>query len=537
MQDRGSQLSLADAGGALACVSEPRPGCRTSLSPSSKAPSSRPSAAVICSGSCSGSNPHLCCDGSVGSRSDQGAAAGCRWQRRCFCGCADARAGQGIQYELTRPIIRMCWLLLPLLQLSTGRPIPDSLLGLSEIAWAPSFTICSASEGPLAGCTNATRTGRQCLGPSFYLGTPSVVRSPTTGNLLATADLFDHGPSAACWPHFFVAHRDHGWAKWQRNATLYRSSDNGSTWKWRGWVPQHYWSSLFAHEGAVYLMGVTDDKHGEPKISRTTDDGLTWTQAVLRSDGLRYTTGATAVAFAQGRVWRAYEGGPDRASMMFSAPASADLLDPTAWRRTAPLAFNLSWIPESFGPVVKPTQPWVEGNAVQGPDGRMYNLLRLESGWSVTKPVANKALLLRLPEGASDSEESADTPALEYVSIVDMPGGSSKFTVRRHTSGVYFALTNNVTNVSACCSARNVLTLVSSRDLRTWKIQDTLLVSDEGLTEEDAWRYTAFSYVDWQFDGDGIIYAMRTSYRGGVSFHNTNRITFRVLEGIGRYLE
>ena len=112
----------------------------------------------------------------------------------------------------TNPSTRPTWemraplaLLLPLL--STSRPIPDSSLGLFEIAWAPSFT-SAGSEGPLAGCTNATRTGPMCLGRSFYLGTPSVVRSPTTGHLLATADLFDHGPSAACWPHFFVVRAD-----------------------------------------------------------------------------------------------------------------------------------------------------------------------------------------------------------------------------------------------------------------------------------------------------------------------------------------
>ena len=33
-----------------------------------------------------------------------------------------------------------------------------------------------------------------------------------------------------------------------------------------------------------------------------------------------------------------------------------------------------------------------------------------------------------------------------------------------------------------------------------------------------------------------IIYAIRTSYRGGVSFHNTNRITYKRLEDFARYL-
>jgi hypothetical protein len=186
----------------------------------------------------------------------------------------------------------------------------------------------------------------------------------------------------------------------------------------------------------------------------------------------------------------------------------------------------------------------VEGNAVEGPDGGMYNLLRLERGWSTANPIANKAILLRVPPAANSDEYADDhlAPPLEFVAIVDMPGGSCKFTVRRHAlSGVYLALTNNVTNPKKCPSARNVLTLVASRDLRSWKIVKTLLVTDEGMAEEDVWRYTAFSYADWQFDhgsiGTDILYALRTSYRGGVSFHNTNRITYKKLTNIEPLLE
>ena len=159
-------------------------------------------------------------------------------------------------------------LLLARAPVRTARPIADSTLGLSEVAWAPSFT--HRSEGPLAGCSaTGPVAGSQCLGPSFYLGTPSVVRSPSTGNLLVAADLFDHGPSAECWPNFFVAHRVPGW-EWERNATLFQSRDNGTSWEFRAWVPKHYWSSLFSHEGAVYYMGVSDDKAGGVKLSRST---------------------------------------------------------------------------------------------------------------------------------------------------------------------------------------------------------------------------------------------------------------------------
>lgn len=41
--------------------------------------------------------------------------------------------------------------------------------------------------------------------------------------------------------------------------------------------------------------------------------------------------------------------------------------------------------------------------------------------------------------------------------------------------------------------------------------------------------YSGFHYVDWHFDGDSgrdIIMLIRTAYRGAVSYHNSNRITF-----------
>ena len=60
---------------------------------------------------------------------------------------------------------------------------------------------------------------------------------------------------------------------------------------------------------------------------------------------------------------------------------------------------------------------------MEGPDGRVYNLLRLESGWSKSHPIANKAILLRVPDGAFAGEGTGDAPPLVFDSIVDMPGG------------------------------------------------------------------------------------------------------------------
>lgn len=71
-----------------------------------------------------------------------------------------------------------------------------------------------------------------------------------------------------------------------------------------------------------------------------------------------------------------------------------------------------------------------------------------------------------------------------------------------------------------------------SKTTTDWHVLDTLLFDDTGFAEADSVRYTGFHYVDWQFDGAGdrdIIYAVRTSYRGANSYHNSNRITFKRL--------
>jgi len=51
----------------------------------------------------------------------------------------------------------------------------------------------------------------------------------------------------------------------------------------------------------------------------------------------------------------------------------------------------------------------------------------------------------------------------------------------------------------------------------------------EKTPEESAWK-TGFQYADWQFDGDDIIYLVRTAYSGAPNYHDANRITFGRVE-------
>ena len=46
------------------------------------------------------------------------------------------------------------------------------------------------------------------------------------------------------------------------------------------------------------------------------------------------------------------------------------------------------------------------------------------------------------------------------------------------------------------------------------------------LEPEDSVRLTGYQYVGWQFDGDDLIYVVRTANRGARNFHDSNRILF-----------
>ena len=94
---------------------------------------------------------------------------------------------------------------------------------------------------------------------------------------------------------------------------------------------------------------------------------------------------------------------------------------------------------------------------------------------------------------------------------------------------LYLTLSNNNTD-PAYPTQRNVLSLHASEDLRRWRHVATLLEDDSELSHEDSIRLTGFQYVDWQCDGDGIVYLVRTAYDGAHNFHDANRITFHQIE-------
>ena len=352
-----------------------------------------------------------------------------------------------------------------------------------------------------------------------YLGSPSIVRLPD-GVLLASHDYFGKG-----------CPRNH--ENEESLTSIYRSEDDGLTWVNVTHIMNCYWSSLFLCQDEVYILGVSQ-QYGAIVIRKSADGGFTWTHPQTSKDGLLFQGGyyhtppnyhcaPMPVLQHNGRIYKAFEDldpvihGPGFHACVVSAPVDADLLDADNWTISNKLKFNPDWVPSEWGKLDAPG--WLEGNMVVDPQGQLWDILRFKS-----KPLCDRAAMVKVsPDGSQTSFDP-------QTGFIDFPGGETKFTIRYDPiTQLYFSLVNNNTD-PAYPNQRNVLSLSISKNLRDWKVVKTLMTDDTGLKHEDSVRLTGFQYVDWQFDGDDIIYLVRTAYRGAVRYHDSNWIIYRVLK-------
>jgi hypothetical protein len=358
-----------------------------------------------------------------------------------------------------------------------------------------------------------------------YLGSPSLLRLDP-GVLLAVHDYF--GPGCP---------RNH--ESEEHLTSVYRSHDNGQSWINVTHIAGAFWSTLFEHRGAVYLLG-TSQQYGSIVIRRSEDRGNTWTHPRDEKTGLLFRGGPfrnppnyhgapVPVLRKDGRITRAFEDcdpccwGRGFQSFVISAEEDRDLLDAATWRMSNKLAFDPQWVPPSWGSV--PCPGWLEGNVVETPNGEVWNILRVNSA-----PAVDKAAVVRVLDGG---RRVTFDPATGFI---DFPGGMTKFTVRRDpATGLYLTLSNGNTDPSQP-NQRNILSLHVSHDLIHWEHRKRILEDDNGLPWPESVRLTGFQYVDWHFDGPGIVYLVRTAYRGAHNFHDSNRITFHRLENYPQFL-
>ena len=221
-----------------------------------------------------------------------------------------------------------------------------------------------------------------------------------------------------------------------------------------------------------------------------------------------------------GRIYRAFEDnvGADWPigfhAVVISADEDADLLKRENWTISNKLQYDQDTDPPEFG-TSKRASGWLEGNCVAGPDGQLWNILRVASN-----PVLNKAAFVKILDDGARLEFD---PATGFR---DMPGGLSKFTIRRDPeTGLYWSLVNDMQK-KPYVIRRNRLSAITSPDLATWTRRKVLLEDNMESDPEVSAEMTGFQYVDWQFDGDDIIYLSRTAYNGAHNHHDANYMTF-----------
>jgi hypothetical protein len=332
-----------------------------------------------------------------------------------------------------------------------------------------------------------------------YLGSPSLVALSDTEYVLSH-DVFGPGSS-----------RD--------RTHVYGSTDRGATWTKRAEIVGQWWSTLCLHRNNLYLFG-TNKEYGDCVIRRSSDGGRTWTTPDSPGTGLlhrgKYHTAPVPLVYHAGRIWRAMEDaegnggwGHHFRAFVMSAPIESDLLNAANWTSTNRIARDANWLEGKF-------YGWLEGNLVVLPDGTLGNLLRVD-----TKTFPEWGALLRV---------SADGKAVTFDPQADffpLSGGAKKFTIRRdEATGVSLMLANAVPEAERTGypgKHRNHLALLTSTDLKTWTVKQTL------LSHPDVEKH-GFQYVDWQFAGDDLIAAVRTAFDddagGARNQHDSNFILF-----------
>lgn len=342
----------------------------------------------------------------------------------------------------------------------------------------------------------------------LYVGSPSLAVL-TNGDYVASHDFF--GPESG----------EHESAR----SRVFRSQDRGATWTLVADVQGQFWSKLFVHQGLLYFLG-TDRHHGNAIIRRSADGGVTWSSptssrtGLLRDDG-QYHCAPMPVLEHRGRLWRAMERrdpptgwGAHYCAGVLSAPVGADLLDATQWSFSEFLPSKAVWLEGGFG-------GWLEGNVVATPEGRLVNVLRVDTpGY---------------PERAAILDVNSDRRRLSFdpdTGFVEFPGGAKKFAIRFDAQTRQYWTLATVVPTShrdqrKPAGVRNTLALTKSPDLRSWEVRCILLYHPDV-------RKHGFQYVDWQFEGEDMIAVCRTAFddeEGGAhNAHDANYLTFHRIE-------
>jgi hypothetical protein len=365
----------------------------------------------------------------------------------------------------------------------------------------------------LAKCAEAVGTVVNYLHPddtcySFSgraLCSPSLVRHPD-GHLLASMDVFA--------------------GEHPQNLTLvFRSDDNGETWHYQCELLPCFWGKMFIHKSELYMLAVSTE-YGDLLIGKSVDGGKSFSAPVTLLRGSNGKKGYSGIhknpqniVYHNGRIYETLEWGSwlDKGyfhgAMVMSCDENADLLDPESWHFTPPVVHDPNW----EGAAPDGSHGNIEGTLVTAPDGRLYNGMRYQTQ-------AEKKILAFLVE------DDPDAP-LRYSHAINFEGNRSKFMIKYDSvSKRYLSIISR--RIDEPRTVRNLLSLVASIDLEHWET-----VCDLIDRRHDDPQMVGFQYIDFEIEGDDIIYLSRTAMNQAKNFHDANYSTFHRIESFRSLLK
>ncbi len=333
-------------------------------------------------------------------------------------------------------------------------------------------------------------------GQAVYTASPSIAVLPN-GDYVISSNIFGRGSGAEVSGTTFI----------------HRSRDRGQTWQHLTTLDGMKRGSLFVLGDTLYLWGYRAAP-GDILIRQSRDGGATWTEPQDETSGLlrKGKFGGTPCipAVHADRIWIAQGG-----KRIMSAPTDADLLKAESW--TLSRAADTESGPLGPGLVV------TEAQVVASP----------RTGLVILPKVGGKpyTVLIRAGERPDHIRHPAD------ADWVPLPGGEKKFGATYDpVSETFYALSNPVDPADAKRGwppemVRNTAALLSSKDLRNWRVERVFLHSPNV-------DYEAFQYLMFAIDGEDLVVASRTAFDVGGTKpprgHDSNLITFHRIENFRR---
>ena len=302
-------------------------------------------------------------------------------------------------------------------------------------------------------------------------------------------------PSLAILPNgtYIVAHEFYFSNSKKTDTYVFSSKDQGKTWKKVSTIRNQCWPTVFTGKDGLYLISAIK-QYSDLFIRRSTDEGKTWTKPTDSQNGI-LTKNMRAFAIPSpilsynGKFWRGISkfGNGSYPALVLSVSQDADLLDASNWQHSE----SVSTPPKLFGGERNRLQ---YSSVVQSPSGNMFNVMNMKADISRSAAI--------LPLSADGKKLSLD---LE-TAFVEFPSGTNQFCIRYdEQTKRYWSLANRVSDPF---SFSNVLTLVSSANLRDWKTETILRQHIDSKTH-------GFQRSFWLFDGDDIVSVMATAWGSG----------------------